>query len=167
MADLLSLLSNGLRGMGTSAIPGGFGLPPGFTPAPPQRPVGGFTPVPGQAIYGASKAAVKLLTEALYAELKETSVQVTIVFPGALGTNITKNSGVDMKLSKEDTEKMASSQKTLSPEKAADLIITKAIQQGRYRLLVGQDASMFDKISRFNPKFATNMIAKAMKSLLK
>jgi hypothetical protein len=34
-------------------------------------------------------------------------------------------------------------------------------------LLVGQDASMLDKISRFNPKFATNMIAKAMKSLLK
>ena len=147
-----------------------------FLPILVKRPIaslvnissmGGFTPVPGQAIYGASKAAVKLLTEALYAELKETSVQVTIVFPGALGTNITKNSGVDMKLSKEDIEKMASSQKTLSPEKAADLIITKAIQQGRYRLLVGQDASMLDKISRFNPKFATNMIAKAMKSLLK
>jgi short-subunit dehydrogenase len=146
-----------------------------FLPTLVSRPIaslvnissmGGFTPVPGQAIYGASKAAVKLLTEALYAELKGTSVQVTIVFPGALGTNITKNSGVDMKLSQEDAEKMASSQKTLSPEKAADLIIRKAVQQGRYRLVVGQDASMLDKISRINPKFATNMIAKAMKSLL-
>jgi short-subunit dehydrogenase len=129
--------------------------------------MGGFTPVPGQAIYGASKAAVKLLTEALYAELKGTPVQVTIVFPGALGTNITKNSGVDMNLSKKDAEKMASSQKTLSPEKAADLIISKAVQQGRYRLLLGQDALTLDLISRFSPKFATNMIAKAMKSLLK
>jgi short-subunit dehydrogenase len=128
--------------------------------------MGGFTPVPGQAIYGASKAAVKLLTEALYAELKDTSVQVTIVFPGALGTNITENSGVDMKLSKADAEKMTSSQKTLSPEKAADLIIQRAVQQGRYRLLLGQDASMLDKLSRLNPKFATNMIAKAMKALL-
>jgi hypothetical protein len=61
---------------------------------------------------------------------------------------------------------MASRQKTLSPEKAADLIIRKAVQQSRYRLVVGQDASMLDKISRINPKFATNMIAKAMKSLL-
>jgi short-subunit dehydrogenase len=128
--------------------------------------MGGFTPVPGQAIYGASKAAVKLLTEALYAELKGTPVQVTIVFPGAIGTNITKNSGVDMKLSKEDAEKMASSQKTLAPEVAADFIITKAVQQGRYRLVVGKDASVLDKLSRLNPKFATNMIAKAMKSLL-
>ena len=128
--------------------------------------MGGFTPVPGQAIYGASKAAVKLLTEALYAELKGTPVQVTIVFPGAIGTNITKNSGVDMKLSKEDAEKMASSQKTLAPDVAADFIITKAVQQGRYRLVVGKDASVLDKLSRLNPKFATNMIAKAMKSLL-
>lgn len=46
MADLMNLLSGGLRGMGVSSIPGNFGLPPGFTPAPPQRPVGGFTPVP-------------------------------------------------------------------------------------------------------------------------
>jgi hypothetical protein len=72
-----------------------------------------------------------------------------------------------MKLSKEDAEKMAASQQTLSPEKAADLIITKAVQQGRYRLVVGQDASTLDKLSRINPKFATNMIAKAMKTLLK
>jgi short-subunit dehydrogenase len=129
--------------------------------------MGGFTPVPGQAIYGASKAAVKLLTEALYAELKGTPVSVTVVFPGAIGTNITKNSGVDMNMSKEDAEKMAKSQKTLSPEKAANMIINLGIKQNRYRLVVGSDASALDKISRLFPKFATNMIAKAMKNLLK
>ena len=129
--------------------------------------MGGFTPVPGQAIYGASKAAVKLLTEALYAELKGTPVKVTVVFPGAIGTNITKNSGVDMNMSKDDAEKMAKSQKTLSPEKAANMIINLGIKQNRYRLVVGNDASTLDKISRLFPKFATNMIAKAMKNLLK
>jgi hypothetical protein len=72
-----------------------------------------------------------------------------------------------MKLSKADAEKMASSQKTLSPEDAADLIIHRAVQQGHYRLVVGKDASTLDKLSRLNPQFATNMIAKAMKSLLK
>ena len=30
--------------------------------------MGGFLPVPGQSVYGASKAAVKLLTEGLYAD---------------------------------------------------------------------------------------------------
>ena len=58
--------------------------------------MGGFLPVPGQAVYGASKAAVKLFTEALFAELHETNVAVTIVFPGGVATNITQNSGVAM-----------------------------------------------------------------------
>ena len=46
--------------------------------------MGGFFPVPGQTIYGASKAAVKLMTEGLYAELIDTNVGVTVVFPGVL-----------------------------------------------------------------------------------
>src|SRR5699024_11286378 len=43
-----------------------------------------------------SKAAVKLLTEALYAELLETNVHVTVIFPGAIATGIAANSGVDL-----------------------------------------------------------------------
>ena len=60
--------------------------------------MGGFLPVPGQAAYGASKAAVKLFTEALYAETRGTNLSVTVVFPGGVGTNITANSGVEMKM---------------------------------------------------------------------
>jgi NAD(P)-dependent dehydrogenase (short-subunit alcohol dehydrogenase family) len=45
--------------------------------------MGAFIPVPGQTVYGASKAAVKLLTEGLHAELGDTPVRVTVVFPGA------------------------------------------------------------------------------------
>ncbi len=58
--------------------------------------MGGFLPVPGQTIYGASKAAVKLLTEGLHSELAGTAVRVTVVFPGAVATNITVNSGVEI-----------------------------------------------------------------------
>ena len=43
--------------------------------------MGAFLPVPGQTAYGASKAAVRLLTEGLHAELAGTSVSVTVVFP--------------------------------------------------------------------------------------
>ena len=63
--------------------------------------MGGFLPVPGQSVYGASKAAVKLLTEGLYAELRETNVRVSVVFPGAINTNITTNSGVHMDIPKD------------------------------------------------------------------
>src|SRR5690606_9821718 len=44
--------------------------------------MGGFFPFPGQSMYGASKAAVKLLTEGLYAELLETDVHVSVIMPG-------------------------------------------------------------------------------------
>ena len=60
--------------------------------------MGGFLPVPGQTIYGASKAAVKLLTEGLNSELLNSNVHVTVVFPGAVGTNIAANSGVGASL---------------------------------------------------------------------
>ena len=55
--------------------------------------MGALAPVPGQAVYGASKAAVMLLTEALYAELKGTPVTVSVVFPGGVSTHIAENSG--------------------------------------------------------------------------
>jgi NADP-dependent 3-hydroxy acid dehydrogenase YdfG len=54
--------------------------------------MGGFIPFPGQTFYSASKAAVKILTEGLYSELKGTKVQVTVIHPGAVNTNIMKNS---------------------------------------------------------------------------
>lgn len=56
--------------------------------------MGAFVPVPGQALYGASKAAV-MLTEALWAELQGTPVRVTLVLPGAMRTGIAEHSGVE------------------------------------------------------------------------
>ena len=55
--------------------------------------MGGFFPFPGQTIYGASKAAVKLFTEGLYAELFDSQVSVSVIMPGAVATGITQNSG--------------------------------------------------------------------------
>ena len=60
--------------------------------------MGGFVPFPGQTMYGASKAAVKLMTEGLYTELLETAVEVSVVMPGAVDTEITVHSGVDQAL---------------------------------------------------------------------
>jgi short-subunit dehydrogenase len=55
--------------------------------------MGGFSQFYGQTLYGASKAAVKLLTEGRYSELRGPGFNVTVVFPGSIETNITKNSG--------------------------------------------------------------------------
>ncbi len=123
--------------------------------------MGGFLPVPGQSVYGASKAAVKLLTEGLYAELSSTNVHVSVVFPGATKTNITKNSGLDVPKGSEESSKIP----MLSPADAAKQIID-GIEKNRFQIFTGNDSNLMNKLYRFNPKFATDLITKQMKSLL-
>lgn len=124
--------------------------------------MGGFLPVPGQCIYGASKAAVKLMTEGLYAELKNTNVRVSTILPGAINTNITKNSGVEIKTASADTKNFPMT----SAEKAGNIII-KGIEKEKYKILIGKDCKFMDFLYRLNPKNAVDMITKQMKSLLK
>ncbi len=125
--------------------------------------MGGFTPVPGQSVYGASKAAVKLFTEGLYAELRETPVAVTIVFPGAIATNITGNSGVS---TGGDASSSAAAGKITSAGDAAAQILA-AMEKGAYRATVGPDARMLDRLSRLMPRRTTELIARKMASLVK
>lgn len=126
--------------------------------------MGGFLPVPGQSIYGAAKAAVKLLTEGLHSELAHTNVGVTVIFPGAIGTNIAVNSGVGDSL-KMDASTQQRAIRVLQPSKAAEIIID-AIEKNKYRVLVGSDAKFMDFIYRLNPQRAANFIFKQMQSLL-
>jgi len=124
--------------------------------------MGGFLPVPGQTVYGVSKAAVKLLTEGLHSELAGTHVKVTVVFPGAVSTDIMKNSGVDNPLLAASNNK---TMKALSPAKAAQIIID-GMERNRYRVLVGTDAKIMDFFYRLAPKSAAALIGKKMAALL-
>jgi short-subunit dehydrogenase len=114
-------------------------------------------------VYGASKAAVKLFTEGLHAELRGTRVKVTVVFPGGVATSITENSGVRAPaVAGADPGKM----KLTTPEQAADAIIT-AVEKGSYRVVIGGDARAMDVLTRLVPERAMTMIADKMASLLK
>jgi short-subunit dehydrogenase len=124
--------------------------------------MGGFLPVPGQTIYGASKAAVKLFTEGLYSELMDTNVKVTAVFPGAIGTNIAVNSGVAMP-GAETTE--TSKIKMTLPPAAAETII-KGIEKNAYHVFIGSDSKSMDMLVRLMPKRATKIIYDQMKSIM-
>lgn len=44
--------------------------------------MGALIPFPGQSAYGASKAAVKLFTEGLIAELRGSTIRTAVVSPG-------------------------------------------------------------------------------------
>jgi NAD(P)-dependent dehydrogenase (short-subunit alcohol dehydrogenase family) len=143
-----------------------------FLPHLLERPVahvanvssmGGFLPVPGQTIYGASKAAVKLLTEGLYAELTDTNVGVSVIFPGAVATDITAHSGVEMPGEMPNEEEMRA--RTTSPEDAARIILD-GIEDDDFQIFVGRDARTMNLLNRVSPRRSTHLIYRQMKDLL-
>ena len=140
-----------------------------FLPALLERPaasvvnvssMGALVPFPGQSAYGASKAAVKLFTEGLYAELRGTNVAVTVVFPGAVGTNITGNSGVKMTVAAD-----AGSMK-MTTAASAGAQIADAIEKGSYKVRIGSDAKLLDRMARLMPQRSTGIIADQMKKAM-
>lgn len=116
-------------------------------------------PFAGQTIYGASKGAVKQFTEGLYQELIDTNVTVSAIFPGNISTNISWNSGVKM------IDAGGRKVRATAPE-AAGASIVEGIECGRFRILVGSDALLLDRLVRIAPKWATGMIARQMKSVM-
>ena len=142
-----------------------------FLPHLQQRPaahvvtvssMGGFLPVPGQAVYGATKAAVRLMTEALYAETMGTPVEVSVVFPGAVSTDITSNSGVDVP---GGATEGSSRMPTTSPEDAASIILD-GMEEGDLHIYVGKDAKLMGVVNRVAPRRSIHLIQRQMRKLL-
>lgn len=127
--------------------------------------MGSYVPVPGQTMYGASKAALKLFTEGLRMELVGTNVGVSLVFPGAVSTNISTNSGaVTAKEAKAMAAKAGSFKMTSSPDAAVKII--NGFENNVYHGFAGSDAQMMDRISRIAPEQAAKIIQKQMAALL-
>lgn len=124
--------------------------------------MGGFLPVPGQTVYGASKAAVSLLTNGLWAELRGTSVGVTLVMPGAVSTDITTNSGVAVPGGVEASD---SKLPMTTPQDAARQILD-AIERGRLHAYVGKDSRIMNLLVRVAPKQAARLVQRQMRGLL-
>ena len=123
--------------------------------------MGGFFPFPGQTIYGASKAALKIFTEGLYAELEKTNVRVMIVLPGAMNTNITTNSNVEMNTTKDE-----SNYKMLEADVAAAQIID-GIEKNKFKLFLGSDAKFLKFLYKINSKWAISFINNKMSNINK
>ncbi len=140
-----------------------------FLPVLMQRPeaslvnvasMGAFVPVPGQSVYGASKAAVMLLTEGLYAELQDSRIAVSAVYPGAIETGIATNSEASIPQPTGDAPSMK-----MTPAPEAGRQIVEAIEKGSPRVRIGNDAKLLDVLSRLMPVKATEFVAKKMASI--
>jgi len=127
--------------------------------------MGALSPVPGQSVYGASKAAVKLFTEGLYLELRrQTSVAVSVVFPGGVGTEIAQNSGSAMPDMDAKAAKLAD--RLTTPGKAAEIIL-KTVRSGAPRVRIGTDARWVDRFTRLAPRRAPEAVAALMAKMIK
>jgi short-subunit dehydrogenase len=88
-------------------------------------------------------------------------VRVTVVFPGAVATNITVNSGVATPAAAPGAREY----KALAADKAARIILD-GMAKNQYRVLVGGDAKMLDRLYRLHPRRAAGFLANQMKDLL-
>jgi|tagenome__1003787_1003787.scaffolds.fasta_scaffold20946813_3 short-subunit dehydrogenase len=122
--------------------------------------MGGFFPFPGQTLYGASKAAVRLLTEGLYAELLDGNVRVSVIFPGAVNTGISENSGIEQPPT-DAGEKLP----ILSPAKAATIMI-RGIEKDKLHIYVGPDSRLMSLAIKVAPRPAIRFVQKQMSKRL-
>jgi short-subunit dehydrogenase len=126
--------------------------------------MGGFFPFPDQTVYGASKAAVKLLTEGLHAELHDTNVTVSVILTGAVATKILKNVRPELAaLERDDVE--SKMMKPMPADKAARIILD-GLEKDRLHVFVGADARTLNLAFKVAPRAAIGLVRKKMAEYL-
>ncbi len=125
--------------------------------------INGIVPNPYNGPYCATKFAVKGFTETLSQELKGTSVGVTVVHPGGIGTNIVRNARIRRSMNPDRTqEELAAAFDEKVVKNTADFAahaIISGIEKNRQRVLIGGDAKFLDRFTRLFPVGATRLLA--------
>jgi short-subunit dehydrogenase len=114
--------------------------------------------LPSQSSYCATKAAVRSLSEAMWAELGKDHIGVTSVHPGAIRTDMILATLQDS----DDTEVARRNYRLVqkvgvTPEYAASRIIA-AVRKNRMRVRIGTDAVLLDILKRLFPTGAQSLL---------
>jgi hypothetical protein len=110
-----------------------------------------FMGPPQQTSYSCTKAAIKGLSESLWAELHADGVGVTVVHPGAIRTNIMDEalkSAEDKKGFARTTDMV---NKMAMPVHKAARKILRGVKKDKMRVVIGADAVLFDSAKRALP----------------
>lgn len=111
----------------------------------------GFLGLPNQASYSSMKAAVRSISETLYAELYRDGIGVTAVLPGAIKTDMilaTLQESDNVRTAEKSYQMVQKRGNT--PEYAAKCIV-KAIEKRYLRVRIGKDAVILDILKRLMP----------------
>ena len=111
----------------------------------------GLLGLPHNVSYSLTKGAVRAFSEALRGELVTTKVGVTVVFPGAIHTNITTGArgGQAARLAEMGQSRLAPH--VMRPPSAVARRIVSAIERDRARVVVGPDAHVVSALTRVLP----------------
>jgi len=116
----------------------------------------GMVPFANQAPYNCSKYAVLGFSETLMQELRGTGIEVTVVHPGGIRTNIVRNGrGLD-----EGDAKAFDKIARTSSESAAKQILD-GVERNRERVYVGVDAKLIALSKRVLPALTVNLAGRA------
>lgn len=117
----------------------------------------GLIGLPTQSSYCATKFAVRGFSEALWAELRDAGIGVTVVHPGGVRTNIVRDSRTADPAAKaqmiERFEKLA-----VSPDDAARRIL-RAVERNALRVVICPEARATDWIKRLAPAAVHRLVA--------
>jgi short-subunit dehydrogenase len=116
-----------------------------------------FVGPPEQTSYAATKSAVKGFSESLWAELHGEGVGVTVVYPGAIRTNIMAEALKTAEHQDTFAKTKAIVDRMAMPVDKAARKILKAVLQDRMRVVVGTDAVLFESAKRVLPEFVHKM----------
>lgn len=111
----------------------------------------GFLGMPGQSSYCATKAAVKGLSESLWAEFAVYGIGVTSVHPGAIRTEM-----IQATIAESDDIAAAQRNYDLAHKIGTDAdraaqIILEAVEKKKLRVRIGRDAVLLDWLKRLLP----------------
>ena len=111
----------------------------------------GLLGLPYNASYSLTKGAVRAFSEALRAEMITSSVGVTVVFPGAIHTNITSNArgGQAARIAALGRSRLAPY--LMRPPSTVAKKVVSAIERDRARVVVGPDAHGVSALTRVLP----------------
>lgn len=112
----------------------------------------GVAPIPGIALYSASKFAVRGFSIALGYELKADGISVTVICPDAVRTPM-----LDLQVSYEEAS-MTFSGSTLEPSDISKVII-KCLTDKSLEILIPTSRGILAKIGNFFPSFAYSLIS--------
>jgi short-subunit dehydrogenase len=132
----------------------------------------GIVAPPGQSAYAAAKFAVRGFSESLRHELwmAKSPVQLTVVHPGGVATNIARNSrtgtGVTDNARRSQTIERFEQVAKTTPQQAA-LRIIDGIESNQPRVLIGSDARMMDILQRLRPATYWRVLARRIEKMAK